>query len=198
MIPKISPNPFDSQSATGSSDRLSSLPETASVPVVSVFQATKFPVKGGCHRGAMRYKLHGPAKSVAHCHRSICRKTHGALVAAYALVGRKHLTLDKGADDLTTYESSPRVRREFCRICGSSLSSRSRKRPLIAAIILLPLILLGCAAHTSHTSHTSLGIPIVSDCGFLPTIEGSVAFNFIDADRRECLRLQTVLVSLGE
>ena len=96
-------------------------PEPATTPVVSIFQKSSFPLAGGCHCGAVRYTLRAAARSVVYCHCSICRRVHGALSVAHALIERRNLTIDKGVDDLTTYESSQRIHRKFCRVCGSSL-----------------------------------------------------------------------------
>ncbi len=82
---------------------------------------SEFEVTGRCACGAVRYTVCGPARSVEHCHCSMCRHAHGALVASGALIARRQLTIDQGEDDLTTYVSSPGNRRLFCRTCGSQL-----------------------------------------------------------------------------
>lgn len=61
-------------------------------------------------------------------------KIHGALSVAYAMVERKHPTIDKGADVLTAYDSSHRVRREFCRHCGGSLFFEVENAPKVTYI----------------------------------------------------------------
>lgn len=83
--------------------------------------ATKFPISGGCLCGAVRYTVLAPARSVEHCHCSICRRVHGALACTGAVVTRDELRIDQGRDNLSSYESSPGGHRKFCRTCGSPM-----------------------------------------------------------------------------
>ena len=76
---------------------------------------------GGCQCGAVRYRIAVPAERTTHCHCSMCRKVHGALFATYSAFPRDRFVLERGQDALATYNSSPGVRREFCRHCGSPL-----------------------------------------------------------------------------
>jgi len=79
------------------------------------------PLEGGCQCGAVRYRVSAAACEVYHCHCSMCRKLHGALFATWALVPRGRLGVSQGEDALATFESSPGVRRRFCRDCGCHL-----------------------------------------------------------------------------
>jgi hypothetical protein len=79
------------------------------------------PLLGGCQCGAVRYGVEAAAHEIYHCHCSMCRKLHGALFATWAIVPRGRLTVIRGQDALATFESSPGVRRRFCRTCGCHL-----------------------------------------------------------------------------
>jgi hypothetical protein len=79
------------------------------------------PLLGGCQCGAVRYRVEAAAHEIYHCHCSMCRKLHGALFATWAIVPHGDLTVTQGQDALATFESSPGVRRRFCRTCGSQL-----------------------------------------------------------------------------
>jgi hypothetical protein len=81
---------------------------------------TDFPLSGGCHCGAVRYRMHGPPLSVQHCHCEICRKTSGSLYATGAVMPRDKVEI-KGADNLTAYRTSASFERQFCRTCGCPL-----------------------------------------------------------------------------
>jgi len=81
---------------------------------------TDFPIRGGCHCGAVRYTLLAPALSVQHCHCSLCRKRYGVLSAQGAVVARSSLGIE-GEDNLTSYVGSPGYRTQFCRTCGCPL-----------------------------------------------------------------------------
>jgi hypothetical protein len=84
-------------------------------------QPTAFPVSGGCQCGAVRYTLLGPAEAIYHCHCSICRKLHGAVFVSFATCPPQRLRLDRGADELASFCSSPGSFRRFCRRCGCHL-----------------------------------------------------------------------------
>lgn len=75
--------------------------------------------RGSCLCGAIRYTVTGPMRPVIACHCSQCRKTSGHYVAATS-APKAHVTIE-GAENLTRYESSAGVTREFCSICGSQL-----------------------------------------------------------------------------
>ena len=90
---------------------------------------TDFPVSGGCICGTVRYTVKGPANCVVHCHCSQCRRSYASLVGTAATIEQKQVKIDKGEDNLTTYEMPPRVRRQFCRTCGCSLFYFDSKWP---------------------------------------------------------------------
>jgi hypothetical protein len=89
---------------------------------------TKFPVQGGCHCGAVRYTLLGPAMSVQHCHCSRCRKLSGGLTLSGAVVARADIRIES-PENLTAYRSSPSFTRMFCKTCGCPLFAYEDSEP---------------------------------------------------------------------
>ena len=81
----------------------------------------EFFVTGGCHCGAVRYRVSAPADEVCHCHCSICRRIHGAIFASFAIVRREDFIITRGAERLTRYDSTPGAHRYFCSGCGSQI-----------------------------------------------------------------------------
>jgi len=84
-------------------------------------------MEGGCHCGAIRYRLSARPFSADYCHCRDCQKITGAPVGAW---------MDFKADEIawlggqpTEYASSENIRRGFCPRCGSTLSYRSLKHP---------------------------------------------------------------------
>jgi hypothetical protein len=74
---------------------------------------------GGCACGAVRYRATGALRPVLACHCGQCRKSltnYGAFTA----VARGGLAIEN-EEGITWFESSPGVRRGFCRRCGSAL-----------------------------------------------------------------------------
>jgi len=75
--------------------------------------------KGSCLCGAVSFEVAGALPAPDACHCSQCRKQSGHFFASTD-VARTALTIH-GADNLTWFNSSEKVRRGFCSRCGSSL-----------------------------------------------------------------------------
>lgn len=75
--------------------------------------------EGGCHCGAVRYRIDGPLRSVVFCHCTQCRKQSGHYFAATSCA-----TADlaiTGSEYLSWYRASETASRGFCSTCGSAL-----------------------------------------------------------------------------
>ena len=79
------------------------------------------PIEGHCQCGAVAYRVEAPPHDIYHCHCSMCRRCHGTMFATYAVVPRDKLVVLKGADNLSTFDSSKGVHRLFCRTCGCQM-----------------------------------------------------------------------------
>ena len=75
--------------------------------------------KGSCLCGAVRFHVDGALPPPDACHCRQCRKQSGHFWASTDVL-RDALTID-GAENLTWFQSSPKVRRGFCATCGSFL-----------------------------------------------------------------------------
>jgi hypothetical protein len=75
--------------------------------------------KGSCLCGAVTFEVCGDLGPVEACHCEGCRKWTGHALFSTE-VPRAALTLH-GEEDVAWYASSEKVRRGFCRLCGSSL-----------------------------------------------------------------------------
>ncbi len=82
---------------------------------------------GGCLCGAIELQVIGESENVSYCHCGDCRKATGAPVSILAAYPRDLVTIERGVPG--TYESSPGVRRSFCRECGTSLSYEDERLP---------------------------------------------------------------------
>lgn len=80
-----------------------------------------YPIYGGCICDGVRYKVSGPASCVVHCHCSQCRRSYASLVGTGATIEKDHIEVIEGLENLTTYEFSAEVRRQFCKKCGCSI-----------------------------------------------------------------------------
>lgn len=75
--------------------------------------------KGSCLCGAVTFEIEGDLAAPDACHCSKCRKHSGHYFASTD-VARERLAI-KGAENITWFQSSEKVRRGFCATCGSSL-----------------------------------------------------------------------------
>ena len=87
------------------------------------------PITGHCQCGAVRFRVTEPAQKFYHCHCSMCRRCHGTVFGTYGVVRRESIIIEKGADNLSVFESSPGTRREFCKTCGCQLFAEEDHRP---------------------------------------------------------------------
>lgn len=74
---------------------------------------------GSCLCGAVRFTVQGDLTEPNACHCQACRKQTGHFLASVA-VPRSSLWVE-GEADVKWYQSSEKVRRGFCRVCGSTL-----------------------------------------------------------------------------
>lgn len=81
---------------------------------------------GGCHCGAVRFRVSIRSRTVSECNCSICRKK-GAL---HLVVPEADFTLLSGHEQLTTYTFNTHVAKHlFCRCCGIHSFGRPRSAP---------------------------------------------------------------------
>lgn len=81
--------------------------------------------EGGCHCGAVRYRVNGEPQHVALCHCSDCRKSAGAPMVAWAAFAEGEFTLLQG--EPTVFNSSGTALRSFCPKCGTGIAYRNTK-----------------------------------------------------------------------
>lgn len=81
--------------------------------------------KGSCFCGAIGFTARLPSKWCAHCHCSMCRKTHGAGYVTWVGFEAGQVEIRDGDGQLNWFDSSAGAQRGFCRTCGSSLFFRS-------------------------------------------------------------------------
>lgn len=75
--------------------------------------------KGSCNCGRVRFAVTGELKAPDACHCVQCRKQSGHYFVS-TNVPRAALTVH-GAEHITWYQSSAKVRRGFCSVCGCAL-----------------------------------------------------------------------------
>ncbi len=83
---------------------------------------------GSCFCGAVEFEVELPSLFCAHCHCSMCRRSHGAPFVTWFAVPRARFSLRAG-ETLKRFESSDHGARSFCGTCGSTLFCESTHHP---------------------------------------------------------------------
>ncbi len=91
--------------------------------------AARTEARGRCHCGAVRFVARFPSRFACHCHCESCRRAHGAAFVTWVGFGSDQVTIERGADQLATHESSPGTARKFCARCGTKLFFESARWP---------------------------------------------------------------------
>ncbi|HIK29239.1 MAG: GFA family protein [Oscillatoriaceae bacterium SKW80] len=82
--------------------------------------------EGGCHCGAVRFRVNVKEHVATECNCSICRKK-GFL---HLIVSAENFTLLQGEEFLTTYTFNTGIAKHtFCRLCGIHSFYRPRSHP---------------------------------------------------------------------
>jgi hypothetical protein len=85
------------------------------------------PIQGSCLCGAIQFEINETPTSVSICHCLSCRKATGASSVSWLTVSKENLIFTKGNPKI--YQSSAKVFRTFCAVCGSSLTYQSESNP---------------------------------------------------------------------
>ncbi|MDF3074501.1 MAG: aldehyde-activating protein [Alphaproteobacteria bacterium] len=76
-------------------------------------------IEGGCHCGAIRYRIEGDPIVHALCHCSDCRRSSGAPMVGWTMYPAAALKVTRGTPKI--YKSSEQGRRHFCAECSTGL-----------------------------------------------------------------------------
>ena len=85
-------------------------------------------ISGTCLCGDIGYEITGGLSNVGHCHCAMCRQQSGGAFGTTGFVDADEFHWSKGEDLLSRYESSPGVKRIFCKVCGSNLGVMEKGR----------------------------------------------------------------------
>lgn len=83
--------------------------------------------EGGCACGAVRYRLEAEPFDAGYCHCTLCRRSSGAPVLAFATVPLDKFVIAKG--EPAKRRSSSFGERWFCRDCGTQLAMHVDHQP---------------------------------------------------------------------
>jgi hypothetical protein len=73
---------------------------------------------GSCFCGSVRFTVSGEPAAMGYCHCESCRRWAAAPVNAFTLWKPEALELTRGAQDIGTYNQTPKSFRKWCKACG--------------------------------------------------------------------------------
>ena len=91
-------------------------------------------ITGSCLCGDVKFEIKGELAPIQICHCGQCRKAQGSAFVTNIPVEELNVTFIKGADALSSFESSSGKQRCFCRRCGSPIYSKTVKIPGVIRI----------------------------------------------------------------
>ncbi|HEY1267200.1 MAG TPA: GFA family protein [Candidatus Binatia bacterium] len=77
--------------------------------------------QGACFCGAVRFTVSGAPEAMGYCHCESCRWWSASPVNAFTLWKPAALEITKGADNIGTYNKTPKSYRKSCKTCGGHL-----------------------------------------------------------------------------
>ena len=87
---------------------------------------------GGCQCGAVRFRVEGELGDASICHCRMCQKATGGLFGPYVEAALDAVRWTRGQPGY--FQSSNKVRRGFCRDCGTPLTYEYGKRHISFAV----------------------------------------------------------------
>ncbi len=76
---------------------------------------------GSCFCGTVKFTVTGEPAAMGYCHCDSCRSWAAAPVNAFTLWQPESLRVTQGADNIGTYNKTPRSSRKWCKNCGGHL-----------------------------------------------------------------------------
>ena len=123
--------------------------------------------KGSCFCGAVEFTVSGEPVGMGYCHCESCRHWSAGPVNAFTLWKPEAVQVTRGADNIGTYNKTPRSYRKWCKTCGGHIFTEHPGMGLIdvyAAVI--PNLAYSPGVHV-HYQETVLrikdGLPKLKD-----------------------------------
>ncbi len=76
---------------------------------------------GRCFCGAVELSVHGDPAAMGYCHCDSCRSWSAGPVNAFTLWKTENVRVTRGADNIGTYNKTPKSFRKWCKTCGGHL-----------------------------------------------------------------------------
>jgi hypothetical protein len=77
--------------------------------------------KGSCFCGAVQFTVSGEPVGMGYCHCESCRHWSAGPVNAFTLWKTEAVQVTRGADNIDTYNKTPKSYRKWCKTCGGHI-----------------------------------------------------------------------------
>src|SRR3989454_6239056 len=77
--------------------------------------------KGSCFCGAVQFTVSGEPAGMGYCHCESCRHWSAGPINAFTLWKPDAVRVTRGADNIGTYNKTPRSYRKWCKTCGGHI-----------------------------------------------------------------------------
>ena len=77
--------------------------------------------KGSCFCGAVQFTVSGEPVGMGYCHCESCRHWSAGPVNAFTLWKTEAVQVTQGADNIGTYNKTPKSYRKWCKTCGGHI-----------------------------------------------------------------------------
>jgi hypothetical protein len=122
---------------------------------------------GSCFCGAVRFTVSGAPTAMGYCHCDSCRHWSAGPVNAFTLWKPTDMKITQGADNIGTYNKTPKSYRKWCKTCGGHVFTEHPHGGFIdvyAAIIPELPFKPGLHVHYQETVlHVRDGLPKLKD-----------------------------------
>jgi hypothetical protein len=81
---------------------------------------------GACFCGAVRFTVSGAPEAMGYCHCESCRWWSASPVNAFTLWKPEAVKVTKGAENIGTYNKTPKSDRKWCKTCGGHVFTDHR------------------------------------------------------------------------
>lgn len=107
--------------------------------------------EGSCFCGAVRVAVRGEPLAMGYCHCQSCRTWSASPVNGFTLWKPEAVTFTQGADQVATYNQTPRSFRKWCRKCGGHVMTDHPQWGLIDVFAaMLPTLAFTPALHVNY------------------------------------------------
>jgi hypothetical protein len=79
--------------------------------------------QGSCFCGAVQFTVTGEPAAMGYCHCESCRQWSAGPVNAFTLWGPDAVKVSQGADNMDSYNKTPKTARKWCKSCGGHILS---------------------------------------------------------------------------